>query len=89
MNNEEKILAILERMSGEIADLKTGQARLEARMDTIEAKVDTIKSDTAAIFEQTANLTEFQTEITDKMDDVLAVVKENTYDITRLKAKRA
>lgn len=59
MNNEEKILAILEKMSGEITDLKNGQARLEARMDSIEAKVDVMAADTAAIFEQTANLTEF------------------------------
>ena len=58
MNNEEKILSMLERMQGDISGLKDdvsglkddvsglkdGQARLEARMDRMENRMDRMES---------------------------------------------
>ena len=93
MNNEERILSMLEQLtldvSGLKADvsglktdvsvLKTNQKRLEEKFDALTEKVD-------VIYDQTALLTEFKTEITHKIDDLLIVTKENTFDITRLKA---
>ena len=37
MNNEEKILSILENMQSDISGLKAGQVRLESKVDGLEA----------------------------------------------------
>jgi len=67
------------QLTHDVSDLKSGQARLETKTDALGRKVD-------AIFDQPADLMEFKTEITQKVDNLLAVTKENTSDITRLKA---
>ena len=72
MNNEEKILAMLEQMSQDISELKAGQAKLEAKVDIIH--------------DQTANLTEQNVIVADKIDALLKVTKVNTYDIAKLRA---
>ena len=42
MNNEDKILAILEQMQGDISDLKQGQVATNARFDGIDKRFDGI-----------------------------------------------
>lgn len=102
MNNEERILSMLEQLTRDVSDLKgdvsvlkddmfelkddvselkVGQAQLSQKLDALEKRVD-------VIFGQTANLTKFKTEITEKVDDILAVTKVNTFDITRLRAAK-
>ena len=123
MNNEEKILAILESMQAEqqktnerlggletrfdkletrFDTLETRFDKLEARFDTLEtgfnelkAKVDRlevglseVKKDTEAIFEHVVGLTEAQVATDKTVADLTAVVKENTFDIVKLKAAR-
>ena len=81
MNNEEKILAILEAVQADISDLKAGQAKLEAGQAEIKQTLN-------AVFEHTAKLTESQA-ITDKtIGDLTAMIKESAFDILRLKAVR-
>ena len=45
MNNEEKILSILEAMQGDISELKAGQAKLEAGQAKLEAGQKQIRKD--------------------------------------------
>lgn len=79
----------VDALSTAVQTIQDEQAKTNERLDILEAKVDAVKADTAAIFEQTVNLTEFKTEITQKVDDMLDITKENTYDIARMKARRA
>jgi peptidoglycan hydrolase CwlO-like protein len=44
MNNEEKILSMLERITDDVSELKTGQRRIEARLDNLESKVDNLET---------------------------------------------
>ena len=43
MNGEEKILAILEQMQGDISDLKQGQTRLEGGQVRLEGQMDKLE----------------------------------------------
>ena len=45
MNNEEKILAMLEQMRTDISDLKQGQTATNSRLDTIEGNQDALSAD--------------------------------------------
>lgn len=49
MNNEEKILALLETMQSDIADLKAGQAKLETGLAQLEAGQKRIRKDISAM----------------------------------------
>lgn len=89
MNNEEKILAALEALTAKVDAMDTRLASVDSKVDTLETKLNAIKKDTETILDQTADLTEFKTEISRKVDAALTVVKENTFDITVMKAKKA
>jgi len=49
VNNEEKILAILEKMQSDISDLKQGQADTNARLNRVEKDVQSVKQDVQAV----------------------------------------
>ena len=51
MNNEEKILELLERMQGDISDLKTGQAETNVRLDKMEANLAKLEADMVIVKE--------------------------------------
>jgi hypothetical protein len=101
MNSEEKILSILETLVAKVDKLEAGQAKLEAgqakleagqgklevRMGALEAKASDIDRKVDAIWEQTAHLTEFETESRINYENINEIIKVNTYDITRLRAK--
>lgn len=77
MSNEEKILALLESLQ---STMTTQFGEVNKRLDSLDRKMD-------AVYDQTANLTEFKTEVKADIEDIRAVLKQNTYDIARLKAK--
>ena len=95
MNNEERILALLEQLTcavsgikADVSGLKTEVSGITCAVSGIKEKLDALTEKVDVIYDQTALLTEFKTEITHKIDDLIIVTKENTYDITRLKAVR-
>lgn len=88
MNNEERILALLEQLTCEVSEIKADVSGLKTGVSGIKEKLDALTEKVDVIYDQTALLTEFKTEITHKIDDLIIVTKENTYDITRLKAVR-
>ena len=45
MNNEEKILAILEQMQGDIASLKQGQATLEQGQEELRVGMNAMREE--------------------------------------------
>lgn len=59
-------------MKDDISELKEGQPRLEQKVD--------------GIAEQTAELLEFKTAATATLDKLIAVTKQNCFDITYIKA---
>ena len=85
MNNEEKILSILERMDARLDKLEAGQAKLEAGQAEIIKEVKAIR-------EQTEHLTEFEAKtdinfkkITNNINTLKQITKDNLYDIAELK----
>ncbi len=89
LSNLEKGQANLEKGQ---ANLEKRQANLEKRQANLEAGQSRIEKKLDAVYEQTAELTEFRTEtnmkldnISDKLNAVEAVTKENLYDIAKLK----
>ena len=72
--------------------LEQRQLALETRFDALEQKQTSMDKKLDMIYEQTANLVEFRTEVnikldhlTNRLDTVEAVTKENLYDLTKLK----
>ncbi|MDR2649563.1 MAG: hypothetical protein LBB94_07595 [Clostridiales bacterium] len=77
MNNEEKILAMLDTLIGKVDKLESGQAQTNERLAQLEsgqselkitqaetrADIAVIAHDVKAIWEQTAHLTEFEAEM--------------------------
>ena len=79
---------ILQEVLGEIKSVNTRLDGMEQRFDDIDQRLD-------AVYNQTANLLEFKVEVNtkldnigDKIEDIEAVTKQNTYDIARLKSLR-
>ena len=56
MNGKEKIIALLEKMQGDISDLKTGQTKLEGEITGIKTDIAIIKDDIAIIKEDIAEI---------------------------------
>ena len=82
MNNEDKILAILEQMQGDISDLKQGQVTTNARFDGIDKRLDGIdkrldgmQSDIDQIREDTAITREVTNELGEWAEVVADVLK--------------
>ncbi len=82
----------IKSINSRLSNLEKGQANLEKRQANLEAGQSRIEKKLDAVYEQTAELTEFRTEtnmkldnISDKLNAVEAVTKENLYDIAKLK----
>lgn len=69
--------AMGERFDG----LEALQKATNDRLDRLEEKVD-------AIFEQTATLTEYKTVTNAEITDLWAVVRQNSFEITKLKSAK-
>ncbi len=72
--------------------LEQRQLALETRFDALEQKQTSMDKKLDMIYEQTANLVEFRTEVnikldhlTNRVDTVDPITKENLYDLTKLK----
>lgn len=86
MNNEERILSALEALTSKVDALQTDLTAVKADVSEGRKEQTEMKKSVDAIFEQTAGLTEFKTAISKTVEDILVVTKENTFDITRMKA---
>ena len=51
MNNEEKILALLEQMNGRLDGMEQGQAATNIRLDSMQSDLEQIKEDVEQIKE--------------------------------------
>ncbi len=99
VTNEDKILLILQQIQVDINELKQRVTSVETKLDTVDVKINSLDNTVVAldkkvnsVYDHTANLAEFRTEtnvkldvITDKLNAVEAVTKENLYDIAKLK----
>ena len=94
MNNEEKILSLLEQMDGRLEKLEAGQAALEAGQAALKAGQAEIIKEVKAIREQTEHLTEFEAKtelnfkkISNDINTLKNITKDNLFDIAELKTK--
>lgn len=68
---DDKILEILKQ-------IQENQQETNSRLDRIEKKLD-------GVVEQTADLTEFRIDISEKLDKLINVTKDNCFEISNLK----
>lgn len=102
MNNEEKITALIDTMHVEIKQMNRQLDNLEAKMEKLnyqvqnlnaqtqkfDALLEALKKDTEAIFDHVVSLKKLQAEADQAVENLVAITKENTYDILKLKAAR-
>lgn len=100
MNNEEKILGLLERLADDTQQIKDRLTSVEDRLTSVESglkaleadqralreKVDGMYSVLTAVFDETSHLAKFEESITKDLGIVRSVVKQNSFDIARLQA---
>ena len=94
MNNEEKILAILETLVSKVENLEAGQAETNVRLEKLEAGqaelkagMEAITKEVKSIREQTEDLTEFEADMRLSFKELKGVTQVNLYDIASLKHK--
>ena len=58
MNNEEKILSILEGVQAGLSRLEDGQARLEGRVDKLEGRIDKLEAGQAQLRQDLKDLSD-------------------------------
>ena len=101
MDNEDKILSMLERMDARLDKLEAGQVEIRADINDLKAgqvKLEAgqaeITKDVKAIREQTEHLTEFEAKtdlnfkkISNDINTLKHITKDNLYDIAELKMK--
>ena len=68
MSNEEKILELLQGMSGDISELKQGQARMEKRLDSLEEKVDRLEEKVDSLEQKVDSLEQKVDSLEQKVD---------------------
>ncbi len=85
MNNEEKILGLLEQLVGDMAEVKEDVAVLKSDVAVLNAKINIMEGKLNGVYEQVGMLSEFKVEISHKINDLVAVVKQNTFDIAIMK----
>ena len=100
MNNEEKILGMLEKLTEKVDGIDQRMDRMEERLDRVEADVSGIKvrldvdvqrqlnllsEGHARVVERLDTLEELAEETRDKVDVIYAVVKRHSGEIAELK----
>lgn len=87
MNNEEKILAILEKLDARMETLETGQAALEGRLDGIKASqsltnvsINNLEHKQSAI---EGRMARFETALTGMQDDLTSVKLRLELDVEK------
>ena len=103
MNNEEKILQILETMQNQIGSIEHRLDSMQNQMNTMQESMDRqfselreqMKADHLAVGEMFEKAYEKIGEVSDKVERIdkkleanIAVTKDNTYDIALLRAER-
>lgn len=103
MNNEEKILQMLETMQNQIGSIEHRLDSMQNQMNTMQESMDRqfselreqMKADHLAVGEMFEKAYEKIGEVSDKVERIdkkleanIAVTKDNTYDIALLRAER-
>jgi predicted RNase H-like nuclease (RuvC/YqgF family) len=95
MNNEEKILGMLERMQADLSDVKTKVGSLDQKVGSLDQKLDALDQKVEQGFRETREVVFQVVELVDKRMDRLEasikdekdVVAQNAFDIQLLKKK--
>jgi len=87
MNNEEKILDILNTLAGDMHTVKASIVKLDSGQAETNTGLAAVAKDVKAVCEQTADLVEFEAEMRLKITPLIAVTKDNMFDIAVLKHK--
>ena len=96
LNNEEKILQILETMQNQIGTMQNQMNSMQESMDRQFSELrEQMKADHLAVGEMFEKAYEKIGEVSDKVERIdkkleanIAVTKDNTYDIALLRAER-
>lgn len=76
----------LDAMEHKLDTVIARQDAMEQRLDALAANQEEMQRTLNAVMGQTAGLTEFKTRIKAEITDLHAVVRQNCYEIARLKA---
>ena len=86
MSNEEKILELLQGMSGDISELKQGQARMEKRLDSLEEKVDRLEEKVDSLEQKVDSLEQKVDRLEQRVDSLEQRVGSLERDVSSLKS---